>query len=138
MHAIRFALCCASFWLAGFGSAAAAPPALAYAQEPGAVVVEFSERPGELASAEASISLRIYGDGRFVTHRPAGMRGAGDHEGRLTPAELRALLRRFSERGVLELDSASLRRSRTPRAGRLARETSDSVRVQPRGACLAC
>jgi hypothetical protein len=122
---IRLVACLCGFGLLLQGAAQAAPPHVAYARTADAVVIEFSERPGELAVSEPALSLRIYGDGRYVALRPRGMRNAGEHAGRLTPADLHALLVRFAARGVFEFDSTRARRPRLPQGGRLAPEMSD-------------
>lgn len=103
---------------------------LSYSRASDAVVVEFRETLSELRRLGPGPSLRIHGDGRFVVHRPAYMKRAGDWSGQLTPAELDALLARLGARGVLEFD-APLRPAGAGRSGaRLAAETSDVSTVE--------
>jgi hypothetical protein len=100
------------------------PAELEFEESPGALVVAFSDGPGELAEPDGSISVEIYGDGRVDVHYPSYMKRAGDYTLQLEPQELRALLRSLAARGLIEFDTDAVRRAK-----RRAREERRARRI---------
>lgn len=71
-------------------------------------VIEYNLVHGMLASPDPVPLLRIYGDGRAHVHIPAYMKGAGDFELLLKPAELNNLLRQLADNGIVGFDHAAV------------------------------
>jgi hypothetical protein len=82
--------------------------AQAYARDPATVVIEFSERFGEVGE-EDHPSLRIHGDGRVVAHHPRYMKRAGDYTTQLSRAEMDDLVQSLIAKGVMEFDPGTVR-----------------------------
>jgi hypothetical protein len=80
-----------------------------YPTDGGTVVVHYQEALGELA--EGGPSLTVYGDGRAVAHWPGYMKRAGDYDVQLSPREMDALVSSLVANGVLDVDTAALRRA---------------------------
>jgi hypothetical protein len=91
------------------GAATAQPVDVDYARDPQVAVVTWTEIPGEIADPDPTPSLVVYGDGRAVAHYPHYMKRAGDHELRLSAAEMRTLVRGLAQKGLVEFDRAAAR-----------------------------
>lgn len=92
-------------------------------------VVRYVEMLGEVAEADRGPALTVYGDGRAVAHYPRYMTRAGDHEVRLSSAELEALVGNLVGNGVFDFDAAAVRRTRVDAArARLAASATVTVR----------
>jgi hypothetical protein len=83
-----------------------------YARDPGTVVIQFTEKLGEIALPEGGPSLRVYGDGRALVHYPRYMKRAGDYRVQLSQEEMARLMRLLVDRKVLEFDPKAARRAR--------------------------
>jgi hypothetical protein len=88
------------------------------------VIVSFSEILGEIEDPDPGPTLRIYGDGRAVVHRPRYMKNSGDHVRQLEPGELEALL--VSLAGKLATFDAATARDRK-RAADAARPSRSAL-----------
>lgn len=110
------------------GSPAAALPEVEYDESADALIVSLLDAPGELAEPAGTMSVKVYGDGRVVVHRPAYMKQAGDYSLQLEPAETRALVRSVAARGLVEFD-----RDAVKRAKRQARAERQAARRGSRG-----
>jgi len=107
-----WAALCASLVLLVARTAPAADARIAHSADPAAVVVSYTVAIGEIASADAGPSLRIYGDGRVEARYPAYMTRAGTHSSRLSPAELDALLGSLADAGILDFDADAVKRGK--------------------------
>lgn len=105
---------------AGVEGAGGGAATIAYDRTPGAVVVRFTEVPGELAEADGGPVLTVYGDGRATVRYPPYMRRAGTYTVRLARPEVDALVASLADKGLVELDAAreqqSLRAAEASRA----------------------
>lgn len=86
-----------------------AEPIVERSHQPDVAVVTYREVLGEIGDADHGPTLKIFGDGRMVTHYPAYMKRAGDYEQRLAPTELDALVQSLAGKGVLDFDPAAAR-----------------------------
>ena len=97
----------------GTAAAAAAqgppgPAAPAYSRSPQTVVAKLSIWSGEAHQLEPR-SVAVYGDGRVLVRLPPHLRRAGEHEMRLAPAELDALVAALAASGLPEFDGPRVR-----------------------------
>jgi hypothetical protein len=119
----------------GGGVRAAGPesPAVSYPRD-ATVVVAYREVLGEVAGDDRGPAIRIHGDGQIEVHVPPYFKRAGEYRGRLTPAELDALVASLAARGVLDFDADATRaaqaRARADRRARAARDGTLQVVVE--------
>lgn len=103
---MRRALPSALLCLAGLALAAAAGAQADFelAADPGALVAEYREEIGGLAGPQGVRSVRIHAGGHVEVRIPAYMKGAGDYEAELTPAELRSFVAELIRLGLADFD----------------------------------
>lgn len=87
-------------------------------------MIEFVERPGELARSLRGPELRVYSDGTVVRVRPAYMKDPGTHALRLSTAELDALVDSLLDSDLADFDPARAREARRSARERRERGTA--------------
>jgi hypothetical protein len=97
--------------------------------EPAAPIVSYREVLGEVGEADAGPALHVFADGHVSVHYPRYMKRAGDYRLRLTPGQVTALVHSLTGKGLLDFDSASVRRS-VADAGQ-ARRRASTLRGEP-------
>jgi hypothetical protein len=97
--------------------------------EPAAPIVTYREVLGEVGEADAGPTLQVFADGHVSVHYPSYMKRAGDYQTRLTPSQLAALVQSLTGKGLLDFDSAEVRR-RAADAGQ-ARRRASAQRGEP-------
>lgn len=101
-------------------------PAADYPRDPRSLVLEYAQIYEALGVADEPSRLRLFGDGRVEVHVPRFLPRAGDYELYLAPSEVRSLLARLVEHGVLDFDAGRVRSLRDrARAARLEREGTE-------------
>jgi hypothetical protein len=97
--------------------------------EPAAPIVSYREVLGEVGEADAGPALQVFADGRVSVHYPPYMKRAGDYQLRLTPGQVTALVHSLTDKGLLDFDSAAVRRSAAD--ARQARRRASTLRGEP-------
>jgi hypothetical protein len=67
-------------------------------------VLVMRQRPTELGEA-ATQEVRVFADGRCSLHRPAVMRGAGEHTWTIAPSEVNDLVSRALDAGIADMNA---------------------------------
>ena len=101
----------ALFGLTGLlvAAAAEAQPDFRLDTRPEALVAEYREVIGGIASEDPGPRVSLFGGGRVEVHVPAYLKGAGDFELELGPAALRAFVADLIDLGLVDFDPAAAR-----------------------------
>ena len=94
--------------LGSLASPATAQLSYEYAEEPDALVIQFSQDVGVL-DPDPTPLLRIYGDGLVRIHFPVYMKRAWDYTLQLAPNELRDLVGSLVEGGLIDFSPEATR-----------------------------
>lgn len=91
---------------------AAAAPASSQARlsrAGGEIAISLVEEIGGIEDPDPGPRVEVYGDGRFFVHFPDYMKKAGDYEGRLSTAELEALVALAEDDAIRTFEPAAVR-----------------------------
>lgn len=127
-HPWRNALTLLAAGLLAAGSISATEgPRFELASEPDKLVIAMTEVIGQVESDDHP-SVKVYADGRVVSHRPAYFTNPGDFTIQLSAAQLRSLVQSLVDRGVVDFDADAVR-SQLHAAARAKSTVSDSSDV---------
>lgn len=78
--------------------------ASSYSRAASDVALEYYRIIPMVAEDDPDPLVRVYGDGRYVTHIPRYMKGAGRYEGRISLGQLNRLMASIEQRGLLDFN----------------------------------